>query len=230
VATLAVLQLGNGLAGETTPAFGVGNSILCTLTLLDDVTQLALTPDTLPVATLTAPGPTTSALTVTSPSAGVYQAVAPLLLAGTYQVSFAGTTGAGAFAFVAVGNVTSSPLAVSSSVAPLPGGLIGYLTGTLVNGPNHNVPLTAAVMGLSGPTGAYSITGFALPGDLPALVGQQVVIQLSSPQPVTLSHLSVASTYPLKLAPGADLGPNTPPFGGYLTFRFFFDGVDWRQQ
>lgn len=202
MALLAVLQIGNALASESTASVLTGNSVLCTLTTFDSETQLETNADasstqvlcncTLSAGTYAAgsliavvpgaspsvpyanvnpvtssggvvtgvlfqaqvPGPTAAlapstltqvasgtpgftavtnpaaqsqlgaysvtavlfsplgnqtAMTVTSPSIGVYQATTPpLTIDGTYAVQFSGTSDSGAFDFVTQGAVNAT--------------------------------------------------------------------------------------------------------------------------
>lgn len=108
MATLAVLQIGNAIAGSSVATVGVGNSLLCELALFDADTLEAIAADPASVtATLLAPDLTTPALTVTNPSTGVYGAIATFSQVGTYKVTFQATTGGATFTSVAVGAVVS---------------------------------------------------------------------------------------------------------------------------
>jgi hypothetical protein len=95
------------------------------------------------------------------------------------------------------GNPTLSlPASMTFTGKTVTGGIfaglrLGRSSVTLANGSNNNVPIgaNASYVTFSGPTGAYSVTGFANPAD-----GQVLICYFNVTQTLTLAHDSASST------------------------------------
>jgi hypothetical protein len=125
----------------------------------------------------------------------------------------------------AVGNVALATSASGSFTSGGGGGGGGQFTTTVVNGANSNVPTNSlASLLLGGPTAAFSVGGFALPGGATPSAGQQLVVVNTTTQPMSIINADASSTSKYRI--DTQCGVNvTLPVGRKGTATFTYNGT-----